>query len=79
MYGSETDYLSNYLDNIKKMIELEDSKIKSIKNKIYSDVQQAKLMIRDLKAKKKQLKAIKDQILPPYDSVDTDKTNKHGH
>lgn len=38
MYGSETDYLSNYLDNIKKMIELEDSKIKSIKNKIYSDV-----------------------------------------
>lgn len=53
MYGSETDYLSNYLDNIKKMIDLEESKIKDIKVKIQSDVEEAKITLRDLKTKKK--------------------------
>jgi hypothetical protein len=53
MYGSETDYLSNYLDNIKKMIDLEESKIKEIKAKIHSDVEVAKLTLKDLKTKKK--------------------------
>ena len=53
MYGSETDYLSNYLDNIKKMIDLEESKIKQIKAKIHSDVEQAKLTLKDLKTKKR--------------------------
>ena len=28
MYGSETDYLSYYLENIKKMIDIEEAKIK---------------------------------------------------
>lgn len=53
MYGSETDYLSNYLDNIKKMIDLEESKIKDIKAKIQCDVEEAKITLRDLKTKKK--------------------------
>lgn len=72
MYGSETDYLSSYLDNLKKMIELEEGKIGVIKDKIYTQIDVAKNALRELKTKKKELKALKQQTLGPYSPFNTE-------
>lgn len=56
---------------------MENNKIKDIKSKIHSDVEEAKLTIRELKTKKKELKTLKDKMLAPYEVLDTDKTNKY--
>jgi hypothetical protein len=76
MYGSETDYLSSYLDSLKKMINCEDSKIKQTKASICQRIEEAKNSIKDLRNRKKEL--IHQQEVPviPYTSIATDSTNQ---
>ena len=61
MYGSETDYLSSYLQNIKKMIEFEEIKVKEIKNNINVSMEKGKVSLKQLKNKKKEIKMLKEQ------------------
>ena len=46
MYGSETDFLSNYLENLKKMITNEEIKIKEIKDNIQDVVHEGKITLK---------------------------------
>lgn len=41
------------------MIELEDAKIKEIKSKIFNDIEIAKVALKELRAKKKELRIMK--------------------
>lgn len=74
MHGSETDHLSYYLDNLKKMTDLEYAIIQKTKNQIYCHLDHAKNTLKELKRQKKDLRALKDQIVA-YASIDTNSTN----
>ena len=61
MYGSETDFLSNYLENLKKMITNEEIKIKEIKDNIQDVVHEGKITLKQIRNKKKEIKGNKDK------------------
>lgn len=76
MYGSETDYLSNYLDSIKKMISGQEDRVKQTKDRIHSLVENAKITIKKLRNTKKELKIIKEENILPYTSICPDTTRR---
>ena len=76
MYGSETDYLSNYLDSLKKMKEIELNKVKEIKENVKEKIDAGKSAIRELRSRKKELKTMKQSRILPYTNLVSDDTNK---
>lgn len=75
MHGSQTDYLSFYLENIKKMIHCEENKITGIKKNISQTIQQGKNDLKEMRTKKKELIAQKQAFKIPHNSICTDSTN----
>jgi hypothetical protein len=75
MYGSETDYLSTYLGSIKQMINLEEAKLKQVKDSISLLLDEGKIKIKFLKEKRKEMRLVKEQKLQAFMNLCTDSTN----
>lgn len=75
MYGSESEYLSTYLNSLKQMILLEENRVKGLKTKISEFMDQSKAEIKSLRNKRKELKTLKDEHDKIYVNLGTDSTN----
>ena len=49
MYGSQTDYLSTYLNSLKEMINIEDGKTREIKERIFYNIEETRKNIKLMK------------------------------
>ena len=76
MYGSETDYLSHYLESLKKMIDCEDGKMSETRLSIQDTVERGKGVIRELRNKKKDLRAHQEQLAAPFNNMLSNSTNE---